>query len=74
MALTVAGLCLIAAAPLAWGFNLVPFAHIEPNEGERQYCQDELGPGLYHFSVVEHRWVCTDNWRFLFFDAGFYGL
>jgi hypothetical protein len=29
---------------------------------------------LYHFSVVEHRWVCTDNWRFLFFDAGFYGL
>ena len=74
MALTAAGLSLIATVPLAWAFNLVPFAHIAPNEGDRQSCDDELGEGYYHFSVVEHRWVCTDNWLHLFFDAGFYGV
>jgi len=40
----------------------------------RQHCDEDFGYGYYQFSVVELRWVCTDNRLFLVNDAGVYGV
>jgi hypothetical protein len=74
MVLIVAGFVVVVAPPLAWAFNLVPLSRVDPDEGDRENCQQGLGPDSYYFSVVDHRWVCHDNWLFLVSAAGVHGV
>ena len=46
-----------------FAYNKLPGFTVEPDKGERHRCRPE-GGGYYRWSVLDHDWVCRDNWVF----------